>query len=191
VSSIRETNCIRALQSGDEAALEALIRQYTSYVGAIVWNIIGGALTADDLEETVSDVFLTLWNNADKLQPGKLRPYLASIARSRAKNKLRTSKHTLCLDDDLLLLSPDDPERELDDKELRVAVQKAVSALPARERALFLRHYYYGQTAREIAEETGVKLFTVQTRLRRARERFKNNLIEGGYFRDDKDQRLA
>lgn len=191
MSSIRETNCIRALQSGDEAALEALIRQYTGYVGAIVWNIIGGALTADDLEETVSDVFLTLWNNTDKLQPGKLRPYLASIARSRAKNKLRGLKKELCLNDDLLLVSPDDPERELDGKELRAAVQKAVTALPVRERELFLRHYYYGQTAREIAEETGVKLFTVQTRLRRARERFKNTLIEGGYFRDDEDQRLA
>jgi RNA polymerase sigma-70 factor (ECF subfamily) len=189
VITIREAQCIRRLQSGDETALEEIIRSYTGFVSTIAWNILGGAMAAGDVEEVVSDVFLVLWTNAAKVRPGKLRPYLGSIARSRAKNKLREKNIELYIDDDELFISPFDPENRLAEEEERAAVRKAVLSLQPRDRDIFIRYYFLCQTAREISEETAVNLFTVQTRLRRARERFKNILIKGGYFSNDEDNR--
>jgi len=168
-------------------ALEEIIRGYTAFVSTIVSNIIGGTMASGDVEEVVSDVFLSLWNNADKIRPGKLRPYLGSIARSRAKNKLREKHIDLCIDDDMLPVSRAGPEDRIGEAEERAAVRRAVDTLTPRDRNVFIRHYYLCQTAREIADETGQNLFTVQSRLRRARERFKDSLTKGGYFSDDED----
>lgn len=186
--TIREAQCVRALQEGDEAALEEIIRSYTAFVSTIVSNIIGGT-AAGDVEEVVSDVFLALWNNSDKIRPGKLRPYLGSIARNRAKNKLRGKHIDLYIEDDLLPVSRTGPEERIGEAEERAAVNQAVEALAPRDRDVFIRYYYLCQTAREIAEETDQNLFAVQSRLRRARERFKDSLLKGGYFSDDEDHR--
>ncbi|NCB51189.1 MAG: sigma-70 family RNA polymerase sigma factor [Clostridia bacterium] len=185
---IKEAQCIRALQKGDEAALEEIIRSYTAFVSTIVSNIIGG-MVAGDVEEVVSDVFLALWDNADKIRPGKLKPYLGSIARSRAKNKLREKRIDLYIEDDWLPVSRTGPEERIAEAEERDAVGRAVESLAPRDRDVFIRCYYLCQTAREIAEETGQNLFAVQSRLRRARERFKDSLTKGGYFTDDEDNR--
>jgi RNA polymerase sigma-70 factor (ECF subfamily) len=187
VRIIREAQYIRALQSRDETALEEIIRQYTGYVSTIVWNIIGNTMTNVDAEEVVSDVFLSLWNNADKVRPGKLKPYLGSIARSRAKNKLREKHNELYIEDDELAIAPADMERQLTEKEEKAAVTKAVLSLAPQDRDISIRYYYLCQTAREIAEETDLNLFTVQSRLRHGRDRLKYNSIKRGCFFDDKD----
>ena len=84
-----EAALVRAMQRGEETALEAVIEQYTPYVSALVWNIVCGTLDRSDAAALVSDVFYTLWINAKKVQHGKLKGYLCSIARSKALNALR------------------------------------------------------------------------------------------------------
>ena len=36
---------------------------------------------AEDMEETVADVFVTLWKNTDNIVDGKLKGYICSIAK--------------------------------------------------------------------------------------------------------------
>jgi len=73
----------------DAEAMEAVVGLYADYVHAIVWNILGPVMPEADAEETESDAFLRLWDNADKIRPGKLKPYLGAIARNLAKNRRR------------------------------------------------------------------------------------------------------
>ncbi len=47
--------------------LDFLIDEYANYVFKIVDNIGGKALTYQDKEEIVSDVFYLLWKNQDKI----------------------------------------------------------------------------------------------------------------------------
>lgn len=54
------------LKKHDEKALQAVIEQYSRLVAMVINNISKGSLTKEDIEETVADVFVTLWNNADK-----------------------------------------------------------------------------------------------------------------------------
>ena len=88
---------LRELQQGSQQALAQMIDLYNPYVSTIVYHILGGKMTQADVEETVSDVFLALWNNSHKIKPGMTRAYLGSIARNQAKKKLRKAaeRHTL------------------------------------------------------------------------------------------------
>ena len=103
------------------------------------------------------------------------------MARNRAFNLLRAGRDSLPLEDDVLLLETDGPDRELDKKETARVVNAALGRLDKPQRELFVRHYYYGQTVREAALAMGLNLSTAKTWLRRGREELKTILEKEGY----------
>ena len=47
-------------------------------------------LTEEDIEELAADVFLSIWNSSERLEPGRpVKPYLAQITRNAAIGRLR------------------------------------------------------------------------------------------------------
>ena len=183
-----ESRVLRELQKGSEDALAWIIERYTPYVSTVVGNIIGGSMSPADIEEVSADVFVALWNHAAKLKAGSLKSWLGSVARNSAKNKLRQLGKELPLEEDLVLVSDDSPEDAVERRERQRLVSKALNAMEPRERELFLRHYYYGQTLSAIASEMELNLSTVKTQLRRGREKLRAMLEpelkeeEGGAF---------
>ena len=182
-----DQSLVNALQRGDEAALGEIIERYTPYVGAIVWNIVRESLSLEDAKELVSDVFCVLWQNAEKARPEALKGYLGSIARTRALNALRKTGRELPLEDDVITLASEGPEGEAIRKELYTALRRAVDALPEPDKSIFLRHYYLGQNSRVISETLNISRNTVTSKLRRGRERLRQELEKGGYFIDGTD----
>ena len=59
---MRETAIVQRIRDGDPSGLEALMDLYTPYVSVVVWNILRNAMSPEDAEEVVSDVFLAAWN---------------------------------------------------------------------------------------------------------------------------------
>lgn len=104
---MNDEKALRAIGRGDEDALAWVIDRYAAYVSAVVFNILGAAMQTEDLEETVSDVFLALWANSGKVKPGKLKAYLGGIARNKAKEKLRSACMEISLEDNLLVYNGD------------------------------------------------------------------------------------
>ena len=49
------------------------------------------------------------------------------------------------------------------------------------DREIFLRHYYYAQTVKEVALQMGMKESTVKTRLKRGRVKLKETLMREGF----------
>ena len=174
-----ETQLIKELARGELSALEALVERYTPYVSSVAARILRGRQA--DVEELTADVFLTVWENRERLRPGKVKSYLGAIARNRAFNLLRAYRENLPLEGDVLLLETDGPEKELDRRETARIVHQALSQLDRPQRELFVRHYYYGQTVREAALAMGVNLSTAKTWLRRGRETLKSILKKEGY----------
>lgn len=173
-----EEKALRDLQNGSQQALEWMIDTYNPYVSTIVYNMIGQQMTQADVEETVSDVFLALWNNSHKIRPGMTRAYLGSIARNQAKKKLRKSGLTMEPEDNILTLETSTPQQELEQQELRLIVQQAVMAMEHPDREIFLRHYYYGQTISVICRQMHMTPSAVKSRLARGREKLKASLIK-------------
>ena len=176
---MREETILRKMRDRDPAGLEALMDRYLPYVSAVVWTILRGSMSAEDGEETASDVFLAAWEQAGELQPGRVKAWLGAVARHKAKNKLRRAGRTLPLEDDVLdIPGPGDPAGELDQAEERALVRRALFSLPEPEQEIFLRHYYYAQSVKEIAAALALNESTVKTKLRRGRFKLKELLTK-------------
>ena len=178
---MNDASALRALKRGDEKALEWIIDRYSAYVGTIIGNILGDFMTTADIEEAVMDVFLILWRNSEKVRQGKLKAYLGGLARNKAKEKLRRAKQDIPLEEDMILISDENPERDFSAKEQARFIRLALAKMPYPDREIFIRHYYYYQTVETLAREMGINPSTAKTKLRRGREKLKELLLEGGY----------
>ena len=176
---MREEIILRKMQARDPAGLEALMDRYLPYVSVIVWNILRDCMSPEDCEETASDIFLAAWEQAEPLRPGHVKGWLGAVARNKAKNKLRQREQILPLVEDLLdLPGPDDPATALERAEEQALVRRAVDGLPPRDREIFLRHYYYAQSVKEVAAAVGMSEGAVKARLHRGRLRLKELLTK-------------
>lgn len=167
-----------------------LIERFTPYVTTIIGNIIGTSMTYADVEETASDVFMTLWQHAAEVRPASLRAWLGAVARNRARNKLRSMDLEAPLEEDALLLDVDSMQDDVERRELYRAVRTAVLQMQQPDREIFLRHYYYYQPVAEIGAEMRMNGSTVKSRLRRGREKLRQILIKGGFADEAQDQRF-
>lgn len=175
-----EEKALLRLRHGDTEALRWVIGRYGGYVAAIVWNIVGGNLGREDAEEICSDVFWRLWQRADKPQAGRLKGYLAAIARSCAINALRRVGAELPLEDDAFALSTESAEEMVERRQRDDLVAAAVDAMGEPDRTIFLRHYWYCQTAETIAAGLDMTAAAVRKRLERGREKLRRYFEQGG-----------
>jgi RNA polymerase sigma-70 factor (ECF subfamily) len=174
-----EEQAIGLLQKGKTDGLEWLMEQYMPYVSAVVWNVIGPYMSRADAEEVVSDVFLALWQHGDRLRTDHMKSYIAVTARNKAINKLRDRGVTLEADEDTLSIPDNDPASIVQAQERDRRVQQAVSALDMPDREIFVRFYYYGQSAADIARRVNMTPAAVRQRLKRGRDRLREEFMEG------------
>lgn len=65
---MEERTILRRISRGSQRALEAVMRQYSAYVVTVIHNRSRSCLSAEDEEEIASDVFLSLWQHAQKVR---------------------------------------------------------------------------------------------------------------------------
>lgn len=179
---MREKIALRKMLANDPSGLETLINIYTPYVSTIVWNILRNSMSPEDSEEVVSDVFMAAWNQAEDLRFGHIKGWLGAVARNKAKNKLRELGKTQPLEDDILeICTPNEPEDYLERSEERELIKRAILTLSKQDQEIFLRHYYYFQTIRDISLSMEINESTVKTKLRRGRIKLKEVLAKEGF----------
>ena len=173
---------LRRLRRGDPSALEELMDRDMGFACGLAGSILRGR--PRDAEEVVSDAFLALWEHAGQVEPGKLRPWLGRVVRNKALNRLRALGGELPLEEDWLALEPDrrpGPAEAVEQAERAELIRALLNGLPPQDRAIFLRHYYYGQTAADIGAALAMPPSTVKVRLHRGRKKLKELLMERGY----------
>jgi RNA polymerase sigma-70 factor, ECF subfamily len=160
---------MQQLVAGDEDAIRALYARFGRPVYAMGLRLLGSAEAAEELTQ---DVFLAAWRKASRFDPsrGRLSTWLMAIAHNMAVDRLRhdhgAARPVLVLVDEMPELAPtDDDENAMLDRE---TARQALAGLSPPERALLSQAYFYGRTARDIAEAEGIPLGTVKTRLRTA-----------------------
>ena len=178
---MNEADLLRALRAKDPAALENLMNKYIPYISTIVWNFLQHSMSREDAEEVVSDVFITAWNRSADIHPQALKPWLASVARNKAKQKLRDAGYELPLEEDVLEMTAEEtPEGRYSRQEEARQVRAAVESLGEPDREIFLRHYWHAQSVAQISGQMGLNPSTIKTKLRRGRQRLKEKLKEWG-----------
>lgn len=175
---MQEAELLKKLRQKRSRALEAAMDQYGGYVATVVRNVLGTAGTLEDAEEVAVDVFFALWEHADTVTEGKLKPWLGAVARNRAKDLLRKRRPALPMDEDVLTIPTDSPEDQAMLEAQKQLLLDTVRAMPEPDREIFLRYYYKFETMEAIALGLGMPLGTVKTRLHRGRKRLKELLTE-------------
>lgn len=168
------------LRLGDHDALEEVMERYASYAAKIIAAYLNRTLPAEDMEEVLSDVFISLWNSRDRIR-GEVKPYLAAIARNAARQRLREFHPVEPLPEGKEWADPDPlPEEQLETAEQAAQLRQIINTMPPERRELLIRFYYLGQTVDEIAAVTGQNASTLRGRLRRERMKLKEQLLERG-----------
>ena len=148
---------------------EALLRHYAPLMRYIIAPIVPDA---QDREECLSDAALRVWEKFGTYDParGSWTAWLTALTRNTALNRARKkSGGSEELSGDLPSAEPT-PEERLLQQERRQALERALTALPQRDRLLFYRKYYYRQSTAQIAAELGTTERAVEGRLYRIKE---------------------
>ena len=173
---------VHKLKARDEKALIQVMDQYIHLVVSIVNNVSKGSLSKEDVEETVSDVFVTLWNNTHKIEEGKLKGYICCIARTRTLNKIATCKNNIIVNiDDYDIEEDFSIEDTTEQKDIERELRGIISEIAQPDREILIRHYYYCETVSVISQTLNINIETVKSKLRRTRNKIKSYLIERGY----------
>ena len=175
---IDEQYLIQQIKTGSQKALETVIDRYGSYVKVIAINIIKPPMTDADVEEVVSDVFLTLWNHPGDPDRGSLKGYLAAITRNKARDRLRRFHIEIPLENDFLEVPVEDSCRQIELAQLKQALKQMVDRLEEPDRTILLRYYYFYQKTDAIARDMGMNPATVRTKLARSRQKLKEWLTQ-------------
>jgi len=178
-----ELQLVEGLLAGNEDAVRALYARYARPIFTLGLRLLGSREAAEELTQ---DVFLAAWRKAARFDPsrGRLSTWLMTIAHNLAVDRLRretgsTRPHLVLVDEVPEVIGADEDEPLME----RDAALRALASLSDAERRLLARAYFGGLTAREIAEDDGIPLGTVKTRLRTA-------LIKVRKANQDKERQL-
>jgi RNA polymerase sigma-70 factor (ECF subfamily) len=175
-----EKKLIDGLKKRKRGTLEKIIEIYTPYVSAIVYNVIGSSMTKEDIEEAVSDTFVSLWKHSGNLdiQKGNIRTYLGATARNIAKNKLRKAYIHYELDENTA--SVNTIEENFEHKESQRSMADLIASLGEPDNEIFFRYYYYEERISQISMAMGMSVSAVKTRLSRGRKKLREIILKGG-----------
>lgn len=164
---------------------DALAEAYRRHAGA-VFGLARRLLSEASLaEEIVQEVFLRLWNDPDKFDPGRgsLRSYLLAQCHGRSVDLLRSETSRRKREEKDLRRTAEsgyDLEREVWDLALADQVREALDALPEGERQAIRLAYLGGHTYREVAAMLDEPEGTVKSRIRSGLKRLRVEFAAAG-----------
>jgi RNA polymerase sigma-70 factor, ECF subfamily len=161
---------LQQMAQGDHVALGACY----DLIGGVVFSLAVRMLRdRQAAEDVVQDIFTQVWQKAATFDAtrGSAEAWILMIARSRVLDRLRSRAagvQVRPMGDNL----PEEPDAEdwPDDlaisREQAATVRTALFTLPAEQRKLIEMAFFDGRTHVEIADQLGVPLGTVKTRIR-------------------------
>ena len=170
------------LKQGNTAALAEIIDRYTAYVRTVIFNFSRGSIPEQDIDDICSDVFYSLWQQREKLYLKiGFRSYLSAIARNAVKDRFKCEKKP-CEDiSGLEIESGYSVEEKAEISEMLQCIEKKLLELGEKEREIFVRFYFYGETVSEISRGMEISESNVRAVLSRTRNKLKEYLMERGF----------
>jgi RNA polymerase sigma-70 factor (ECF subfamily) len=163
-------------QLGERDAFDELIRRWAQPLRRHVARVAGDGHAADEL---VQDIWLRVLQAIARLQdPGKFRSWLFGIAHRRLMDELR-ERYGRSIDE---AVEPDtlasEPASGALDREFAAGeLERGLSRLPVAERDVLSMFYLEELSLAEVAQSLSVPVGTVKSRLFRARQLLRQQLI--------------
>jgi len=166
----------------DSDAMAAIYERYESTLRPVILSVLHEEGETDDV---LHDVFIQLWNRADRFVAEKgLHGFLVTLARRRALDRLR---HRLAYRSATDRLETQ-MRAEFHDKmqgrsvkrtnfDLYELLSRMIRLLPEPQQEVVRLTFYEGMSQREIAAHKSLALGTVKTRLQLAQKKLLNHLV--------------
>lgn len=164
---------------GDVAAFRLLIERYHDPLLNFLIRLVGNRQTAED---AFQDAFLQVHQSLGSFDLTRtFKPWLFTIAANKGRDALRKAQRRAAVslstrprdsqgDElvDLLQIDVPGPELRLEVEETSMLVQHAVDAIPPRLREILLLAYFQRLSYTQIADQLGIPVGTVKSRLHAA-----------------------
>jgi RNA polymerase sigma-70 factor (ECF subfamily) len=165
--SPEENRVLSAIRKSDKSAYSALFNKYYPLLCAYAHKFV----PLEDAEEIVQDVLFYLWQNRERVVINKsISSYLFRSVYNKILNKLtspqsRNKVNGLYFDKAQEMLHDSD---YYNISELRKMLMQALNELPETYRDAFMKHRFLGMSYKEIAEDEGVSVKTIDYRIQQA-----------------------
>ncbi len=185
-TSMEDREIIELYNLRSETAIAQTDVKYGAFCRSIAFHILRDT---EDAAECVSDTYLAVWNTIPPSQPQCLRAFLGKITRNLSLNRLekqhaqkRGGTQAELVLEELSSCIPDKSVAEdiTEDIVIRETLNRFLKTLSETERRVFVRRYWYADTAGEIAVKLSITENRVYVLLHRARKKLKVMLEKEG-----------
>jgi RNA polymerase sigma-70 factor, ECF subfamily len=179
---LTDVELMEAVVHRDPDAMAAIYNRYESMLRAVISRILQDGGETDDV---LQDVFIQLWNRADRFLAEKgLQGFLVTVARRRAVDRLRRRlayrRATDRLETEMMAEFSDEMQRSQVKPttfDLSELLSTMILLLPEAQQEVVQLTFFNGLSQRQIAEQKSIALGTVKTRLQLARKKLLNQLV--------------
>lgn len=177
-----EKNLIKNYMLNNQLNIEEIMKSYTPYIYTILKNK-NSNLTDEDMEEIISDVFLAVWKNQNKLDKNKeMSSYLVGITKNLYNKKIRNKKDIIDIDSyQNSLFDTESIELKIEKTEKENLIIMLVNNMKQEDKDIFILYYYNSRAMREIADILNITEKKVKSRLFRIRRKIKKCIEKRGY----------
>jgi RNA polymerase sigma-70 factor (ECF subfamily) len=158
------------LKSQDPARFAVLYKRFSNALYGILLSIVKDE---DEAQDLLQDAFVKIWRNAAKYErsKGTVFTWMLNIARNQAIDFLRSkragqAKQSFSLEESVYIAETV-PAQDASQAAGQEAAEY-LALLPEAQRKLMHMVYVEGYTHAEVADQTGLPLGTVKTRIRTA-----------------------
>ena len=179
-----EENTIEKYIKNNILDIEQLIKDYKTYIYTIAKNNSKEFLKNEDIEEIVSDTFLTIWHNKNKIEKDKiLKNYISAVTKNLVLKKFRekqSSNLNISLNDENLSSEYNDIEYVYENSLIEKTINEELKNFTKLEYQIFTKYYYFSKSIKEIASEMNISESLVKVKLHRVRKKLKERLKSKG-----------
>lgn len=180
-------NFIRRLQKQKEDALEFIVDAYLPLIKGITHKVLSPLRNEGVVDECVNDVFLSIWDNADKFRGDTtdFRKWICAIAKFKAIDYYRKAVKQVEISSEYMDLNTEmSIEDELIKMEDKSELIKLINQLEPLDRDIFLMKFFLGYKTADISRKTGLSITAIDNRVFRGKKRLSKDAIDlkaGGF----------
>lgn len=168
----RETELMLRVKGGDREAFAELYALFQKPLFNYLYRLTFNRAASEDL---LQEAFLRVWKAAPTWEPAaKVSTWIFRISHNLFLNEAARRREKSIETPEAELRA--DPASDLNRREVRSAVQKAIESLPDGERECLMLSEYNGFKYAEIAEILGIPVGTVKSRMYSAVQHLKEAL---------------
>ena len=174
----RDAELVERLKKGDGRALDELFRRHRDAAYGIAYRLLGNR---EDALDVVQEAFIHVMRGVEAFRgQSAFRTWLYRIVTHAALDyrRYRSLRTAESLDIESVparadVASQRTPQEEAADRDLTVAIDKALANVSEKNRAALVLFAMEGRTYQEVADVLGISVGTVMSRIFNARQRLR------------------